>query len=194
MAVTGARRARGSVLVAPLVGAALGLVVLAGLTTSLAQAARWVIRAEKRMAVASAAERLLQALAFDLRQAGWDPTGAAAAGLVQATPTALELRADLDGDGVVDAASAERVRYRYVAPQRTVSRLLGAQSMPLADDVTELTFAYLGADGRALTLPPAGLVPSDLPLVRAIRVGLVVSPPGGVAVRRSVAIALRGGD
>lgn len=193
MAVSRARTTHGCTLVAPLVGAALGLAALAGVTAALAQAAAWVRRADARAEMQDTADLVLQAFAFDLRGAGWRPAGPGGARLVAASPTALELHVDLDGDGAIDPTSAERVRWRLAPASGSVSRLLGDQSMPLASIATEAAFDYRDDGGGALAAPSAGLAPNDLTRVRAVTLSFTLVAPGGQpVVRREVAVALRG--
>jgi Tfp pilus assembly protein PilW len=191
--MTARSRTRGSILVAPLVGAALGLVVLAGVAAQLAQAARWVVRADARAETHDTADLVVQAFAFDLRRTGWDPAASSEAGLAAAGETSLEIHADLDGDAAIDPTSAERVRWVYAPDRTTLSRWVGNQSMPLASTVTRLGFEYLDATGAPLTPEPTGLSPGDLARVRAVVLSIVLTPPsGGGPVVRRAASALRG--
>src|SRR5207247_177503 len=69
----------------------------------------------------------------------------------------LVLAADLDGDGAVDDASEETAAYVCLASARRLSRLVGRQSMPLADGVTGCGFRYLDREGAPMAIPPGGL-------------------------------------
>lgn len=181
-------------LVAPLVAAAVGLAALAGVTVMLAQGARWIRRAGVRVERQDTADLVAQAFAFDLRRAGWSPTGTPVARLAHAARHALEVHADVDGDGTVDPASGERLRWVYVPARRTLSRMVGDQSMPLASIVATLGFAYLDETGGALVAGAAGLTAGDLARVRTVVLTFdLADPSGGSAVRRSVAVTLRGG-
>jgi Tfp pilus assembly protein PilW len=192
--MTTGRARRGSIIVGPLVGATLGLIVLAGVTVALAQATSWVRRANRRAEVEDAADLVAQTLAFDIRSSGWDPAGTSGARLVQASPSALEVLVDRDGDGAIDTASAERVRWRWTPGTRTLSRQVGRQSMPLADTIVRAAFEYRDATGSALVAPAPGLSASDLVRVRSVGLSFAVSAPdGGIVVERAVAVALRGG-
>jgi hypothetical protein len=192
--MSGAAAERGCIAVAPLVGAMIGAVVVAGLTMALAQAARWVVRANARAETHDTADLVAQAFTFDLRSAGWDPTGASGARLAYASPTELELQRDRDGDGVIDPASAERLRWRWVAATRTMSRLVGAQSMPLASTAVGAVFTFRDAAGARVPASAAGLAPGELARVQSVELAITLAPPGGGAlVRRTAAVALRGG-
>jgi hypothetical protein len=191
--MTRPRAVRGSMLVAPLVAAAVGLAALAGVAALLSQAARWIRRANVRVEAHDTADLVAQAFAFDLRRAGWSPTGTTVARLTHAAADAFEVHADLDGDGVVDPTSAERLRWAYAPARRTVSRLVGDQAMPLASIVSDFELAYLDDAGMPLAPGVTGLPAADLDRVRAVVAAFrLADPTGGVPVQRTVAVALRG--
>lgn len=182
-------------LVEPLVAAAVAAVVMAGVAVTLAQAARWVMRANARAETYDTADVVAQSFTFDLRGADWDPSGTAGAGLRHAAATELEVHADRDGDGVIDAASAERLRWRWSAVTSTLSRVVGNQSMPLATGATAVHFDYRDTAGATIAPSPSGLAPGELDRVRAVTLSFTLGAPGGgAAVRRSTTVTLRGGE
>jgi len=192
--MTSDRSRRGSIVVAPLVGATLGLVVLAGLTVALAEGARWLVRADRRAETHDTADLVTQAFAFDVRSAGWDPTGASGARLEHATPSELEVRLDRDGDGAIDTSSAERVRWSWAPSGRTLSRIVGGQSMPLASTAVRAAFEYRDETGTTIVAPASGLGRGDLARVRSVALSFTLASPGGGApVERTTTVAMRGG-
>ena len=162
-------------LVELLVGTVLGLAVLAVLTSAVGVAGRMLVAAGTRAEVEDTAQLAMEALRFDVRRAGWDPTAAGHAALVDARPDGLALAADLDGDGSIATDSEESVAWRCVTASRRLSRIIGLQSLPLADHVVGCAFRYLDRDGAAVTSPVA---PADLPRVRAVELSVRLLPPG----------------
>jgi len=183
---------RGCTIVEPLVGATIGLAVLAGVTVALAEGARWVRRAGVRTETFDTATLVAEAFTFDLRSAGWDPLGTSGARLVAAGSDGLELHADRDEDGTIDLTSAERVRWELPPGTRAIRRILGAQSMPLASIATSAVLEYRDAAATIIPTPPTGLDPASLSRVRSVALRFTLTAPGGVSVSRNVTVALRG--
>ena len=180
---------RGTTLVELLVGTALGLAVLGFLTAAVAVAGRMLVASGTRAESEDTAQLAMEALLFDLRRAGWDPVAAGHAALVEARGDGLALAADLDGDGAVAVDSEESVAWRCVLASRRLSRLVGRQSLPLAEHVTGCAFRYLDADGGPVAAP---VTAANLPRVRAVELALRLEPPGlSHPTSRSLLAALR---
>lgn len=183
---------RASTLLDLLVGTTLALAVLAGLTAVVGSGARVLLGSGARAEAEDTAALAVEALTFDLRRAGYDPAAAGTTSVTEARADGLALTADLDGDGVVDPASEERVRYQYAAGSRRLSRIVGNQSLPLADGVAACGFTYLDADGVPFALPAGGLDAGARARVRAIALDLALRPSGlSSPARRSALVALR---
>ena len=168
------RACRGTTLAELLVGTALGLAVLAGMTTAVGVAGRTLVTAGIRAESEDTAQLAMEALLLDVRRAGWDPTAGGVGALVDARDDGLALAADLDGDGGVAVDSEESIAWRCALASRRLSRLVGRQSLPLAEGVVGCAFRYLDADALPLAAPVA---PADLPRVRAIELALRLLPP-----------------
>jgi len=180
---------RGTTLVELLVGTALGLAVLAFLTAAVGVAGRMLVGSGARAESEDTAQLAMEALLFDLRRAGWDPTAAGHSALVEARDDGLALAADLDGDGAIATDSEESVTWRCVLASRRLSRLVGRQSLPLAEHVTGCAFRYLDGDGGVVTAP---VTTADIPRVRAVELALRLLPPGlSHPTSRSLLAALR---
>ena len=186
------RRARGTGLVELLVGAALALLVLSALTAAVATGARLLVACGARGEAEDTAQLALEALGFDVRRAGWDPAASGLAAVREAGADRLVLAADLDGDGAVDDTSEETTAYVCLASASRLSRLVGRQSMPLADGVTGCGFRYLDRDGVPMAIPAGGLGAAARARIAAVALDLVLLP-NGLAGRaeRSILIALR---
>ena len=192
--MSGRPRPGGTSIVELLVGTLLGLLVLAALTAAVAVGARLVAAAGARGEAEDTAQLAVEAFTFDARRAGYDPSQAGIERVVQALPDAVGFGADLDGDGVVDGASEEQTAYACSASNRRLSRIVGRQSLPLADGVSRCVFRFLDGAGMAMAVPPAGLGAADRARIGALALDLRLVPTalhGPTA--RTVLIALRSG-
>jgi len=173
-------------------GYLLGMLVLSTLAAAVAAGARLLIATARRAEAEDTAQLAIEALAFDVRRAGFDPRGTVAAYLVDAAPDRFAIHADLDADGTIDSTSEEATRYRCDVGAGRLSRIVGRQSLPLADGVQRCTFAYLDASGRLIPAPTAGLAPIDLVRVTGVELVIALQPSAGMeAVSRTARIALR---
>ena len=185
-------QARGTGLLELLVGTLLGLVVLGMLTTTVGTGARLLATAAARGELEDIAELAVEALAFDVRRAGYDPLRIGVAALAEAHTDRVGVRADLDGDGVVDDTSEEAVAYVCNPSARRLSRIVGRQSLPLANGATTCAFRYFDATGAALAVPVAGLAPAERARVRSVALDLTLAAAGlHVPATRTVRVALR---
>lgn len=172
---------RGMTLVELLVGMGVGVVAAAALAillrTGLAASVRAGGDAETAIETAAALDQLVR----DLRVAGHDPAGAGFTPFTVAAADGVDLQADLDGDGAIDASSEERIAWRVVAASRSLQRVVGSQSLPILTDVASdgLRLAWLDATGTALD--PAD--PATGAAARLVTVELVATPPGRPTVR-----------
>jgi len=187
------RAARAGVgLIELLVGTALGLVVLSLLTFAVATGSRLLVACGARGEAEDTAHLAIEAFTFDARRAGYDPAAAGAAALVEARTDRVGLTADLDGDGVVDPNSEESVVHACTLASARLSRIVGRQSLPLAEGVTACRFRYLDAGGAPLAVPAGGLGPAARDAVAAVALDLTLLPTGlRGPTERSVVVALR---
>lgn len=107
----------------------------------------------------------------EMRNAGYDPRGTAAAGVTTWSAHVFGWTADLDADGTADG-DGERVEYRLVEDGTLIRREDGVD-VPVAEHVTELSFAYFSDVGET----PATSA-DEIELV-AVRLGY--DTPRGVA-------------
>ena len=120
--------ARGCGLVDLLVGAVLGFVVLTMLTLALGSGGRLLANAGQRGEAEDTTQLAVEAFAFDARRAGFDPAAVGVEPVLQALSDRLTFTADLDGDGLVDPASEEKVAYLCNPALHRLSRIVGSQS------------------------------------------------------------------
>jgi Tfp pilus assembly protein PilW len=183
---------RGFTLVELVVGLALGLVALGVLAAAFAAGARVLVLSGARVEATDAVIIAAESFQFDVRRAGWDPAGIAVEPLVVARPDRLTLHADLDGDGRVDASSEELTSYVCSSGPPRLSRIIGAQSQPVAGDVTSCGLRYADASGVAIVPGAGGLSAADRSRVRRVTLDLGVrTGPLSVPAGRSTTVALR---
>jgi Tfp pilus assembly protein PilW len=185
-------RARGSTLVDLLVGTAMGLGVLGALSAAVAAGGHLLVGAAARGEGEDTAALAVEAFVFDLRRAGYDPAGSGVTPVREAFAQRLVLEADLDGDGAVDSDSEETIAWVCAPATRRLSRLVGRQSLPLADGVTRCTLTYFDAAGRPIAVPVSGLDAAARPTVRTVALEMALRPSGLAAeTTRRARVALR---
>ena len=123
--MTAATEMRGLTLVELLVGMLVGLVAAAALTAVLRAGVAASIRAGTDAETAIEAAAALDQLVRELRVAGYDPTGSGVAPFVTTAADHVEIDADLDGSGTLDATSEEHVTYRVATSSRSLQRVVG---------------------------------------------------------------------
>lgn len=186
-------RQRGVTLLELLVAAGVGLLVLGGCVAAVATAGRLVAALGARAEAEDTAQLAVEAFRFDLRRAGFDPAAGGIEALVAALPDQLAVHADLDGDGALDTGSEEVTRWVCATGPARLSRIIGAQSLPVAAPVTRCGLRYVAGDGLELAPGPGGLAAADRARVRRVVLDLAVEPPGGGApATRTAEVALRG--
>jgi Tfp pilus assembly protein PilW len=190
--MTPPRRRKGCSLVELLVALGLGLVVAVAAVTAVAAALASLTRLALRAEVDDILALGGDAFALDVRRAGFDPRAAGIEPLVEASATRLRLQSDLDADGAIDPTSEEHITIACDLAGRRFSRIVGTQSLPLANGVVACALAYADATGASLPIPPAGLDPAARRRVRRATLALALAPPGwGVPSARSTTVALR---
>jgi Tfp pilus assembly protein PilW len=189
--VTGPRR-RGCSLVELLVALALALAIAVAAVTAVATALRYLVQLGLRAEADDVLALALEAFTLDVRRAGFDPGATRFDPLVEASAARLRVQADLDGDGAIDATSEELITIACDVAGRRLSRIVGTQSLPLANGVVACTLAYADASGTAMPIPPGGLDANARRSVRRATLDLALAPPGSrVPSARSASVALR---
>lgn len=179
-------------LVELLVALALGLATALGAVVATTTALRHLVRSSLRAEADDLAIMSLEALTLDVRRAGFDPRAIGVAPIVEATTARLVLDADLDGDGTIDATSEEHTTLACDVPGGRFSRIVGTQSLPLANGVTACTLSYADRGGVPLVVPTGGLDAAARARVGRITLVLAVRPTGApVAAPVSATVALR---
>jgi prepilin-type N-terminal cleavage/methylation domain-containing protein len=184
-AAPGRFRQRGFTLVELL----LGVLAFALFAAGVQQFSRSMLRGVRVLEAAAEAQEAarlgVQLIAGDLRDAGFSPLGALGNGLRRATPTALALVRDLNGDGDSDDPN-EAVAYEYAPDRRCLLRAPGgAPPQPLLNDIDNdgVRFRFITADGA--TLAGAELDAATRAQVRrvVVRVAVAIANPDPAEVR-----------
>ncbi|GIX47670.1 MAG: hypothetical protein KatS3mg131_1881 [Candidatus Tectimicrobiota bacterium] len=162
---------QGFTLVEVVIAMSLGLALLAG-TYGFYTGQRKALATRELVAEMQQQARIGMAmLVRELRMAGYDPTGTAGAGIVEATATAIRFTMDRNGDGDTNDAN-EDVRYTAYdsggdGDLDLGRRLAASTNQPVAENLQELHFAYILADGTTTDAP------ADPGQIRAVQITLV---------------------
>lgn len=184
---------RGATLIELLVGMAVGLLVLGACVAGVTASARLVTAVGARAEAEDTAQLAVEAFRFDVRRTGYDPAAIGIDGLAAAQSDQLTLHADLDADGALDGASEEVTRWVCAAGPPRLSRIIGAQSLPIAAPVTRCGLRYLDGAGVELAPGAAGLDAGDRRRVRRVRLDLAVALAGiEAAAERTMDVAIGG--
>jgi type II secretory pathway component PulJ len=148
----GRRAQAGHSLVDVLVATAvMGLLMSATLSLLQSGLAAWgwgAGRVEAQQAIRAALERM----AHELREAGYDPTGAGIEAVLVAEPARIVFQRDLNGNGLIDP-TRERDTYLLRSGETTLRRDAGGGAQPLAESVRRFTLSYLDKDGAPTADP-----------------------------------------
>lgn len=157
--------------------AALGL-LLAGtfglLSTGLRSYAVGAARVDVQQGVRLALERMSR----ELREAGYDPTGAGLAGVLVAEPTRVVFQRDLNANGVIDPT---RERVTFLLRGDVLRRDAGGGAQPVLAGVRRLELRYRDA-AHAPTTDAGRVVLVQIALEAAVA-GQVVRMETAAAVR-----------
>lgn len=110
----------------------------------------------------------IEFMVHDLRLAGLDPLGEAAAGFQTATATAMQFTADTNYDGDTNDPF-EDIRYELVGDRILQTNHIGQET--LLQNVSNLTFTYLD-DADAVTASTAD--------IRSVVISLTIERPSGL--------------
>ena len=139
------------------------------------------VTADVQQNLRAAMEVMLQ----DIRTAGLDPTTSGNFGIELAEASKLRFTSDSidagigDFNGVLEDINSERITYVLDGTQLNqilYETTLSEDSLPLLDDVQNLTFAYFDADGNNLGSPVPALQLSD---IQTIDISITIEQPAG---------------
>ena len=145
----------GFTLVELMVTLAIGMVVMAAVTTTFISQTRFYSAQEQINEMEQNARGAIDIMTREIKMAGYDPTGAGFAKVTTFTSTQLAFQTDYDGSGVLSnvAADNEKIAYAYDSTNRQINRTTGSGGpQTLADNITAATFTYYKADGSTATV------------------------------------------
>ena len=151
--------------------AVLGL-LLAGAFSILHGALRAYGWGAARLEAQRSARVALERMVKELREAGYDPTGAGIAPITLAAPDRLTFQRDLNGNGVIDA-TRERVTFVLRPGESVLRRDAGAGAQPIIEEVRGLRLTYFDVTGAPTT---------DASRVAAVRMRIEVGVGGPTSI------------
>lgn len=149
---------RGFSLVELLIAMAVGLVVLGAAYSVFTLQNKTFGNQEEIVAMQQNVRAGMDMMAREIGMAGYDP---ASVNCFNCNPPAyiffgatvnasqLQIRADLDGNGTIDAASQENAIYAFDAANYRITRNIGGGAQSFVENVQSFTFEYLDGSGNA---------------------------------------------
>jgi type IV pilus assembly protein PilW len=136
---------KGFTLTEMIVSMGIGMVVLAGVTTTFTSQARYYNAQEQINEMEQNARGALDVITRELKMAGYNPNGGNVTGVTY-NASQLRIQADLDGSGGNPAGANEDIVYAYDSANKQILR----NGQVLADNITDFNFSYYQADGVTL--------------------------------------------
>jgi len=156
-------RHSGFTLVELLIGISVSLITLAGIY-SLFQSQQVAFSNQEQLNEMNQNIRAaMDLMAREVRLAGYKTETAASIGIYDAQPTIIKFKADIDQDGSI-LGDTEDVTYSYDVNTLRICR--NGVSLPLAENITNLTFVYTLADGTTTSNP------GSLDNIRKVRISI----------------------
>lgn len=148
-------RAAGFSLVELLIAAAIGLVVLGAMYSVFTIQNKTFGNQEQIVELQQNVRAAMDMMSREIRMAGYDPAGvnsdsdpANNFSGVPVNASQLQVRADQNSDGAIDATSEENIVYAYNAANKQITRNIGAGAQSFAENIDAFTFAYLDGNGN----------------------------------------------
>ena len=182
----------GMTLIELLVGIAILAVVVATLTTILISSTHQGSQTSRRADVQGGCRQAISLMATEIRQAGADPSipPVGVVGIVSADSASVHIRADLNGDGVIQTVEpSEDVTYSYDPVQHTVKRDPGTGPVAILSNVTAMNLTYY--DNTNTQILPQPLSATDAARVTTIRISLTASEGDSSPITLNTTVNLR---
>jgi len=168
---------RGFSLVEMLIAMAVGLVVLGAMYGVFTIQSKTFGNQEEIVAMQQSVRAGMDMMAREIGMAGYDPllvnydtdsTNNFSGVTVNASQ--LQIRADLDGSGAIDATSQENTVYAFDAANKRITRNIGAGAQPFVENVDAFIFEYLDRSGNVTAIS------SDVRRIRITITGRTAKP------------------
>lgn len=148
-------RRGGFSLIELMVAMAVSLVVLGAMYSVFIGQNRTFINQESIVDVQQSVRAGMDMIVREVGMAGYDPVRVnvdsnTANNFNGVTVNALQLqiKADLNGDGVIDTSNEETIVYAFDATNKRITRTIGSDTQPFVENVESFTFAYVDGDGN----------------------------------------------
>jgi type II secretory pathway pseudopilin PulG len=169
----------------------LGTVIVA-LTSILLSTSGVQARTVRRAGVQADSRQAVALMTNELRQAGLDPSTppAGIVGIVAAGDSLIHVRADLDGNGVIQTTEpSEDVTYCYDPARQVVTRDPGSGPAVVLANVTSMSFTYF--DTANLPVTPLPLNATDAARVHSVGLTITCVDRDSQPLTLTTRIALR---
>lgn len=183
------KRSQGFTLIELMIAMVVGLLALGSIYGVFAAVKKTSTSNEVSARVMQSIRTSIGFMESDIRMAGLDSTGIAAAGIESATATYLRFTADRNMDGTINTANIldgiqeqdlEQISYSYDAVNNRLMQCLSEGTTnaweTVAENVEDLSFQYFDEDNNLLAFPIV-----DNTLIRAVEVSLTIQQPAGLA-------------
>ena len=140
----------GFTLVELLVSMTLGSVIIASVYAIFLSQRSYLLQQQIRSEFLQVTRVAFDHMAWEVRMAGYDPTGADVIGLPY-NAGQLEIRADLDSNGNTTGPN-ENITYTFDAPNMQILRNAGAGNEVFLDNIEAFSFEFFDEDGVATTV------------------------------------------
>lgn len=147
------KKTEGFTLTELMVSMAIGMVMLAAVTTTFMSQTKIYNAQEQISEMEQNARGVLDIITRELKMAGYKPNGGTFSGVIYNT-TQLMVQTDLDSSGGISTSSTanEQITYAYDSSNKQITRAVGGGSAEvLADNITAFTFSYLDSTGASTT-------------------------------------------
>lgn len=140
-------RAAGFSLVELLIAAAIGLVVLGAMYSVFTIQHKTFGNQEQIVELQQNVRAAMDMMGREIRMAGYNPAEINFSG-VPVNASQLQIRADQNSDGAIDATSEENIIYVFDSGNKRITRNIGAGAQSFAENIDAFTFAYLDGNGN----------------------------------------------
>jgi type IV pilus assembly protein PilW len=147
------RKTEGFTLTELMVSMAIGMVMLAAVTTTFMLQTKTYNAQQQINEMEQNARGVLDVITRELKMAGYKPNGGSFSGVTYST-TQLMIQTDLDASGGISTSTTanEQITYAYDSTNKQITRAVGTGSaLVLADNITAFTFSYLDSTGASTT-------------------------------------------
>jgi type IV pilus assembly protein PilW len=135
------------------VATAISMVILGAIAGTFMTQTKFYNAQEQVNEMQQNARAAMDLLTRDIKLAGYDPTDVAVIGVAY-NASELRVKADLNGDGVINDSSDEHVVYTFDSANKQIKRvygLVGATPEVLASNIEAFIFGYLDSSGVSTT-------------------------------------------